>query len=244
MTGIKHDNMQQVMAVIQQRWGPKALRRLGRRTAQADGIPTGYAHLDRLLGAGGVPRGALTCLSGAPTCGKTTLALDVLARTQAGGEVTVYIDMTGALDPEYAERRGVDLDQLLIVQPQPATVGLEIARDIVASGGAGLLVIDAGLCVSGPEKLARPLQYLSAAVRRAPYALICLAAPRPDRLSAGLVARADLHLRVERQRWLCDVDGIHGYETRLTLEQSRYGPPGQSASIPITLREPHWRDAS
>ena len=228
-----HHHLDDVVASIQKRWGDKALRRL-EQVPTGTGIPTGCADLDRLFGVGGLPRGAVTCLSGHPTSGKTTLALDMLARVQGDGEVTVYIDMTGALDAEYAETRGIDLDRLLIVWPQPPALGLDIARDLIRSGGAGLVVVDTGDCLpGGPGPRAVPV---SLAARRSPYALVCLT-DAPGSMSMGLMARADVHLRVERQRWLCNVSGINGYEARITLLKSRFGPPGQAVTLPIRLFE-------
>lgn len=227
------ERLEQVVAAVQKRWGANALRRLEQTTARTDGIPTGHAALDGLLG-GGVRRGAITCLSGPPTSGKTTLALDVLACVQDGGEVTVVIDLTGALDPEYAEGRGIDLDRLLIAQPQPPALGLDIARDLVASGGAGLVVVDASKHLGTVKGLLRTVRQVSAAVRRSPYALVCL----EDDLNSRLAAQADIHLRVERQRWLMDASGVTGCETRLTLVTSRFRPPGGAVVLPITLHEP------
>jgi RecA/RadA recombinase len=234
----RHERIEQVVTAVQQRWGAQALRRLEQVTADRACLPTGNADLDRLLG-GGVPRGALLCLSGPSTCGKTTLVLDVLARVQAEGEVTVYIDLGGALDPEYAEGRGVDLERLLIVWPQPLVLGLEIARDLISSGGAGLVVFDAEGTASADGSLAglsRRLQQLSAALRRSPYALISLTSSVSNSLSAGLMTSADSHVHVERARWLCNASGIDGYEARLTLLKHRFGPPGETATVPIRLR--------
>lgn len=240
MTTLQHpEHIDHVVDAIQQRWGVKALRRMERVAAHTGGLPTGIAALDRLLGADGLPRGALTCLSGDLTSGKTTLALDALARAQADGEVTVVIDMTGALDPEYAERRGIDLARLLIVWPQPPALGLDIAHDIVTSGGAGLIVLDLGGGEgSGPlDGVTRTLRHLSAAARRTPYALLGLVATAPGRLGAALLRRADGHLRVERQRWLCDEGGVSGYEIRVTALKARFGPPGQHITLPLALDE-------
>lgn len=239
-----HEHIEQVVAAIQKRWGTQALRRLERVTADAAGIPTGCAALDRLLGSDGLPRGAVLCLSGSPTSGKTTLALDMLAHTQERGEVAVYMDLTGTLDPEYAEGRGVDLERLLMVWPQPPVLGLDIARDIITSGGAGLIVLDAGRCMPqvGPsEPPHRALRHLSAVLRRSSYALLCLISPASGGLSTALSARADSLLRAERQRWLVNAEGVSGYETRLTVLKNRSGPPGQSAILPV-MPGP-WRPA-
>lgn len=234
----RHERLAQVITAVQQRWGAQALRRLEQATADRACLPTGSGALDGLLG-GGLRRGSLLCLAGAATCGKTTLALDALVQAQQAGEVTAYIDLSGALDPEYAEGRGIDLTRLLIVWPQPALLGLEIARDLISSGGAGLVVIEAaGMSAAdqpheGPGKR---LQHLTAAVRRSPYALIAVVAPSPTPLNAALIAAADSHLRAERARWLCNASGVNGYEARLTLLKHRFGPPGQTVTVPIRVQ--------
>lgn len=232
----QHTHIEQVVAAIQQRWGKPALMRLAQVVSDAAGIPTGHAALDEVLG-GGVPRGSVTCLTGRPTSGKTALVLDTLACVQRSGEVTVYIDTTGALDPEYAERRGIDLARLLIVWPQPAALGLEITRDIVARNGAGLIVLDAGGCTGPTAGLHRALRQLATAVRRSPYAVVCLAATASNSLTTALLARADAHLHAERQRWLFAAHGVVGYETRLTIVKSRGGQTGQSVTTPVMLHE-------
>lgn len=230
----QHPPIEQVVAAIQQRWGKRALMRLARVASDAAGIPTGYAALDDMLG-GGVPRGAVTCLTGRPTSGKTALALDMLACVQRSSEVTVYIDTTGALDPEHAEGRGIDLARLLIVWPQPATLGLDITRDIVAQDGAGLIVLDAGGCTGPAAGLHRMLRQLAVVVRRSPYAVMCLAATASNSLTTALLARADAHLHAERQRWLFAPHGVVGYDTRLTVVKSRGGHTGQSVTLPVML---------
>jgi recombination protein RecA len=238
MTTSEHQqHLEHLVAAVQRRWGVNALRRLEQRATGAAGLPTGYADLDQELGSGGWPRGAVTCLSGYPTSGKTTLVLDALACAQAGSEVTVYIDLTGALDAEYAAGRGIDLDRLLVVWPQPPALGLDIARDLVTSGGAGLIVVDAGGCSDPAGSPSQTLRHLTLTVRRSPYAVLCLTSANSTSLTAALVARADLHLRVERQRWVWDTDGVTGYETRLTTLKSRFGPPNRSIILPITLGE-------
>jgi hypothetical protein len=118
---------------------------------------------------------------------------------------------------------------------------LEIARDILLSGGAGLIVIDVSGEVPesgrGGASLAQTLRHLSTVVRRTPYALICLVSAASDGLGAALTRQADLHLRVERQRWVWDAEGVSGYETRLTTLKTRFGPPHRSITLPIPLGE-------
>ncbi len=176
----------------------------------------------------------LTCLSGRPTSGMTTLALNVLARAQADGEVTVYIDANRTLDPAYASQRGINLERLLIVWPQPRELGLDIARDIVAGDGAGVVVFDLGQALPGteaqPGHITRALRRLIMSLPRSPYALICLSAAS-DNLSAAVISYASLHLRVERQRWLRQAERVDGYEVCVTALKNKFAPPGQTCDV-------------
>jgi recombination protein RecA len=238
MTTTQQPSLASVVAAIQQRWGDKALRRLAQVKTDTDGFSTGYAPLDRLLGRNGVPRGTLTCLSGHPTSGMTTLALNVLACAQADGEVTVYIDAERTLDPAYAAQRGINLDRLLVVWPQPRALGLDIARDIIAGEGAGVVVFDLGQAQPGtavqPGAVTRALRRLIMTLPRSPYALLCLSAAS-DGLNAAVVAYADLHLCVERQRWQRQAGRVEGYEVRVTALKNRFAPPGQSVTFTVSL---------
>lgn len=230
MTTAKHAAIEQIVAAVQQRWGVKALRRLEQRALNRTGIPTGYAALDQLLGTGGIPRGALTCLSGQPTVGKTSLALDVLVRAQAENEVAVYIDGSHAADPEYGEGRGLDLGRLLVVWPQPVALGLEIARDLIVSGGAGVIVFDTGGALRGAD-LAASLRRLHAALRQSPYVLICLHGGPSGRLAEA----ADVQLHLTRRGWLIEGERLTGYEVDVSVSRNRFAAPGQAVTLAIRL---------
>ena len=109
-------------------------------TTQA--IPTGSIALDAALGIGGIPKGRITEVYGPESSGKTTLAQHIIAEAQKAGEVTVFIDAEHALDPEYAAKCGVDIDNLYISQPDNAEQALEIAEALVRSGAVDIVVID------------------------------------------------------------------------------------------------------
>jgi recombination protein RecA len=235
MTTTQQQALASVVATIHQRWGDKALRHLSQVKTDTDGISTGDAALDRLTGRNGIPRGLLTCLSGRPTSGMTTLALNVLAHAQADGEVTVYIDANRTLDPAYAAQRGINLGRLLVVWPQPRVLGFDIARDIVGSAGAGVVVFDLGHeQPAQPERLAGVLRCLTGMLTRSPYALVCLSSAS-DRLSAAVVAHAGIHLHVERLRWLRPAGRVEGYEVRVTALKNKFAPPGQRVTITVSL---------
>lgn len=244
MTITQHEPLAHVVSTIQQRWGEKALRRLAQVKTGTDGLSTGDAALDRLLGRDGVPRGAFTCLSGRPTSGMTTLALNVLAHAQAEGEVTVYIDAHRRLDPAYAARRGINLERLLVVWPQPRELGFEIARDIVAGEGAGVVVFDLGQASPGasvqPGKTSRALRQLVMTLPRSLYAVIGLSSS-VDPLNAAAVSYAAVHLRVERLRWLPGAGQVGGYEVCVTALKNKFAPPGQTATFNVCLDTPEQR---
>ena len=117
------------------------LGEVGRRLA-VEAIPTGSLSLDIALGIGGVPRGRVIEIFGSESAGKSTLAQHIMAEAQKAGGTAAYIDAENALDPAYASRLGVDLDELLVSQPDTAEQALEIAEYLVRSGAVDVIVID------------------------------------------------------------------------------------------------------
>ena len=129
---------------IEKRFGKGAIMRYGDGNASLDveAIPTGALALDAALGIGGVPRGRIIEIYGPESSGKTTLALEILAEAQAMGGVVAFIDAEHALDPGYAARLGVDIDEVLISQPDTGEDALEICDMLVRSGAIDVIVID------------------------------------------------------------------------------------------------------
>ena len=114
---------------IEKKFGKGAIMRLGESTAlNVEAIPTGALPLDVALGIGGVPRGRIVEIYGPESSGKTTVALHIIAEAQAAGGIVAFIDAEHALDPVYAARLGVDVDELLISQPDTGEQALEILR--------------------------------------------------------------------------------------------------------------------
>ena len=132
------------MAQIERQFGKGSIMRLGEAAAhvQVDVIPTGCLSLDLALGVGGIPRGRVIELYGPEASGKTTVGLHIIAEAQRKGGVAAFIDAEHALDPPYAQRLGVDLDALLISQPDTGEQALEIAEALVRSGAVDLVVVD------------------------------------------------------------------------------------------------------
>ena len=129
---------------IEKKFGKGSLMRLGEHAAtdQIAAIPTGSLALDAALGIGGVPRGRIVEVYGPESSGKTTLALQIVAEAQAAGGVAAFIDAEHALDPSYASRLGVDIEEILISQPDTGEQALEICDMLVRSGAIDIVVID------------------------------------------------------------------------------------------------------
>ncbi len=130
--------LQQLIATVQRRWGTRALRRLGEDMPRAvAALPTGFAALDAALGIGGLPRSQLTELLGTPTSGAITLALTMLARAQAAGDLAGYVDLSRTFDAEIAALLGVDLAALLLVRPAAGRRSTSSLRRSATRAGKG-----------------------------------------------------------------------------------------------------------
>ena len=132
-----------VMARIERECGKGSIMRLGENTAMnISAVSTGSLSLDFALGIGGIPRGRITEIYGPESSGKTTIALHVIAEVQKQGGVAAFIDAEHALDPVYAKKLGVDINNLLVSQPDCGEQALEIAETLVNSGAIDIIVID------------------------------------------------------------------------------------------------------
>ena len=140
----KKKALDQALAQIEKQHGKNAVMFLGQEVEQEDKdvISTGSIGLDMALGIGGLPRGRIIEIYGPESSGKTTLALHAIASAQADGGIAAFIDAEHALDPSYAAALGVDVDSLLVSQPDSGDQGLEIAEQLVRSGALDIIVID------------------------------------------------------------------------------------------------------
>ncbi|HQJ92624.1 MAG TPA: recombinase RecA, partial [Clostridia bacterium] len=131
------------LAGIEKAYGKGAVMRLGQNTAMTvESIPTGAISLDIALGIGGVPRGRIIEIYGPESSGKTTVALHIIAEAQKGGGEAAFIDAEHALDPIYAKKLGVNIDELIVSQPDTGEQALEICEALVRSGALDVIVID------------------------------------------------------------------------------------------------------
>ena len=139
----KQKALEQAIKMIEKTYGAGAVMKLGQRPhMDVEVIPTGSLQLDLALGVGGVPRGRIIELYGPESSGKTTVALHIVAEAQKMGGVAAFIDVEHALDPKYAKALGVNIDELLVSQPDSGEQALEIAEKLVRSGSIDVLVVD------------------------------------------------------------------------------------------------------
>ncbi len=139
----KQKALETALHQIEKQFGKGAVMRLGQNAAmQVDSIPTGSLSLDMALGIGGLPKGRIVEIYGPESSGKTTLALHCIAEAQKKGGYAAFIDVEHALDPIYAKALGVDIDELLVSQPDTGEDALEIAEELVRSGAIDIIVVD------------------------------------------------------------------------------------------------------
>ena len=136
-------NLEEAISEIQEKYGEGAIMKLkDAQKVNVDIVPTGSLSLDLALGVMGIPRGRVIEIYGGESTGKTTLSLSIIAEAQKMGGVAAFIDAEHALDPDYAQRIGVNVDDLLISQPDSAEQGLQIVESLVRSGEVDVIVVD------------------------------------------------------------------------------------------------------
>lgn len=139
----KQTALKNALSKIEEKFGQGAVMRFGtEKTVDVEALPTGSIALDKALGIGGIPRGRITEIYGPESSGKTTLTLHIIAEAQKAGGIAAFIDAEHALDPAYAKKIGVDVDNLLVSQPDNGEQALEICDALVRSGAIDLIVVD------------------------------------------------------------------------------------------------------
>jgi len=148
------DKIEDALKAIKTKFGDESIMMLGEKPkVNVNVIPTGSIGLDAALGVGGLPRGRIVEIFGPESSGKTTLALHVVAEAQKLGGICAYIDAEHAMDPEYAKKLGVKIDQLLISQPDTGEQGLEIVDSLVRSGKMDVIVIDSVAALTPKDEI-------------------------------------------------------------------------------------------
>lgn len=153
-TNSESKNIDSTLKEIRSRFGEESIMMLGTKPkVNVDAIPTGSIGLDVALGVGGVPRGRIVEIFGPESSGKTTLTLHIIAESQKKGGICAFVDAEHALDPEYARRIGVKIDELLVSQPDTGEQALEIVESLVRSGKLDVIVVDSVAALTPKDEI-------------------------------------------------------------------------------------------